>query len=66
MTQAAIDPKNPPAVVVWTDGKITWTGITGFLLDAERRFVSSAMDRHLRMPARYARPMCIVRLKAMK
>lgn len=60
------DPKNPPAIVVWSDGKTTWTGIPGFLLDAERRFASSAMERHLKKPASFARPMCIVRLKAVK
>jgi hypothetical protein len=60
----AIDPNNPPANLIVTDGTISWATVGGYVLDAERRFAEVCKIRHKRNPEHYARPMCIVRLKA--
>ncbi|NTI22403.1 hypothetical protein [Rhizobium rhizogenes] len=61
-----IDPKNPPAVVVLIDEGKTKPWVQPCSLRSAREDVTFGMRRHLSDPEFFARPMCIVKLKAWK
>lgn len=62
----SIDRDDPPACVVYSSDGRTNMSMPGYTLSQEREWARDRMKAHKVDPDYFARPMCIVRLKAWK